>query len=145
MVDETDDYIRNIWQEHFEMEVAHLKHAINLLEKYERTKVSKVLPEPEFPQLLKFGENVEYIREVLKTVGITSIEEEYVPAKELPKDFRFFTHLEKVNGDPETVASHEVIETHIAQFGEDYRFEKKAHPIKALQCRTCDNTTVGTK
>ena len=145
MVDETHDYIRNIWQEHFEMEVAHLKRAVQLLEKYEKTKVSKVLPEPDFPELLKFGENVEYIREVLKSVGLTSIEEEYVPAKDLPKDFRFFKHLETVNGDTDTVASHEVIETHISQFGEDYRFEKKSHPIKSLQCRTCDNITAGTK
>ena len=145
MVDETDDYIRDIWQEHFEMEVAHLKHAIALLEKYEKTKVSKVLPEPEFPELLRFGENVEYIREVLKSVGLTSIEEEYVPVKDLPKDFRFFEHLKTTNGAPEDVASHQVIEEHIAQFGEDYRFEKKSHPIKFLQCRTCDNITVGSK
>lgn len=146
MTDETDDYIRNIWQEHFEMEVAHLKHAIILLEKYERTKVSKVIPEPDFPQLLRFGENVEYIRDIIKnTIHLTSIEEEYIPAKELPKDFRFFTHLKTINENPEDVASHEVIESHIAQFGEDYRFEKKSHPIKALQCRNCDNITVGTK
>ncbi len=145
MVDETDDYIRDIWQEHFEMEVAHLKHAIALLEKYEKTKVSKVIPEPEFPELLRFGENVEYIREVLKTVGLTSIEEEYAPVKDLPKDFRFFTHLKTTNGEPEDVASHQVIEEHIAQFGQDYRFEKKAHPIKSLQNRTCDNITVGLK
>ena len=145
MVDETDDYIRDIWQEHFEMEVAHLKHAIALLEKYEKTKVSKVIPEPEFPELLRFGENVEYIREVLKTVGLTSIEEEYVPVKDLPKDFRFFTHLKTTNGEPEDVASHQVIEEHIAQFGQDYRFEKKAHPIKSLQNRTCDNIIVGLK
>ena len=145
MVDETDDYIRDIWQEHFEMEVAHLKHAIALLEKYEKTKVSKVIPEPEFPELLRFGENVEYIRDVLKTVGLTSIEEEYAPVKDLPKDFRFFTHLKTTNGEPEDIASHQVIEEHIAQFGQDYRFEKKAHPIKSLQNRTCDNITVGLK
>lgn len=145
MVDETDNYIRDIWQEHFEMEVAHLKHAIALLEKYEKTKVSKVIPEPEFPELLRFGENVEYIRDVLKTVGLTSIEEEYAPVKDLPKDFRFFTHLKTTNGEPEDVASHQVIEEHIAQFGQDYRFEKKAHPIKSLQNRTCDNITVGLK
>ncbi len=145
MVDETDDYIRNIWQEHYEMEVAHLKRAIELLEKYEKTKYTHVIPEPEFPTLLAFGENVDYIRGVLKTVGLTSVEEEYLPAKDLPKDSRFFIHLSQINGKTENVASHEVIDTYIAEFGEDYRFEKKPHIIKSLQCRTCDNVTVGIK
>ena len=33
--DESDEYIKNIWLEHFEMEIAHLKLATELLEKYE--------------------------------------------------------------------------------------------------------------
>jgi hypothetical protein len=145
MLDETDDYIRAIWQDHYEMEVAHLKRACELLEQYEGTKVSKVIPNLEFPKLLKFGENKEYIREVLKTVGLTSECEEYVPAGELPKDHRFFMHLKRTNRHPDEVASHEVIEAHISAFGEDYRFEEKKHPIKSLQSRTEDNITAGTK
>lgn len=145
ILDETDEYIKSIWQDHFEMEVAHLKRACELLEKYERTPVKKVIPEPEFPQLLRFGQNKAYIREVLKTVGITSVEEEYVPAKDLPKDSRYFKHLKQINRDPENVASHEIIEEYIAKFGEDYRYEDKSHPIKSLQSRTSDNITAGTK
>jgi rubrerythrin len=145
MMDETDDYIRSIWQDHFEMEVAHLKRACELLEEYEGTPVSKVIPNPEFPKLLAFGENIEYIREVLKTVGLTSVLEEYVPACELPKDHRFFMHLNRTNRHPDDVASHEVIEAHIAEYGEDYRFETKKHPIRCLQSRTEDNITAGTK
>ena len=30
------EYIKNIWKEHFEMEVAHLKRVAKLLEKYEK-------------------------------------------------------------------------------------------------------------
>ena len=145
MMDETDDYIRSIWQDHYEMEVAHLKRACELLEEYENTDRYTVIPEPEFPKLLKFGQNKEYIRDVLKTVGITSVEEEYVPVKELPKDSRFFKHLDRTNRKPEDVASHEVIETFIAEYGEDYRFEEKAHPIKSLQNRSQDNITAGRK
>ena len=145
MCDETDDYIRSIWQDHFEMEAAHLKRASELLEDYEGTKVSKLIPEPEFPTLLKFGENKEYIRNVLKTVGLTSVEENYAMVKDLPKDHRFFMHLKRTNRTPEEVASHEVIEKHIEDFGEDYRFEEKSHPVKSLQNRTSDNTTVGAK
>jgi len=145
MSDETDDYIRSIWQDHFEMEVAHLKRACELLEEYEGTKVSEVIPNPEFPQLLKFGENKDYIREVLKTVELTSELEEYVPAGELPKDHRFFMHLKQINRSPEEVASHEVIDAHISEFGEDYRYEDKKHPIRSLQNRSEDNITAGTK
>jgi hypothetical protein len=145
MLDETDDYIRSVWQDHYEMEVAHLKRACELLEEYEGTKVSKVIPDAEFPTLLKFGENKAYIRDVLKTVGITSVKEEYMPAKDLPKDFRYFEHLSKTNRSPEDVASHEVIVKFIEEYGEDYRYEDKAHPVKALQNRSQDNITVGTK
>ena len=145
MVDESDEYIKSIWQDHFEMEVAHLKRACELLEEYERTPVSKIIPEPEFPDLLRFGQNKAYIRNVLKTVGITSVEEEYVPAKDLPKDARYFRHLKTINRSPEEVASHNVIEEYINKFGEDYRYEDKAHPIKSLQSRTSDNITAGTK
>ena len=145
MLDETDDYIRSIWQDHFEMEVAHLKNASMLLEKYEKKNYSELIPEPEFPKLLKFGENKAYIRNVLKTVGLTSVEEEYVPAKELPKDARFFCHLKQTNRNAEEVASHQIIEEFIAEFGTDYRYEDKPHPIKALQNRESDNITAGTK
>ena len=34
--DEVDEYINDIWAEHFEMEVAHLKIASELLKKYEK-------------------------------------------------------------------------------------------------------------
>ena len=143
MMDESDDYIRAIWQDHFEMEVAHLKRACELLEEYEGTKVSKVIPDPEFPKPLCFGENKEYIREVLKTVGLTSVLEEYVPAGELPKDHRFFMHLQRTNRNPEEVASHQVIVAHIEEYGEDYRYEDKKHPVRSLQSRTQDNITAG--
>ena len=125
--------------------VSKLKHNTELLEKYENTDRCEVIPEPEFPKLLKFGENKAYIRDVLKTVGLTSVEEEYVCVKDLPKDSRLFKHLDMTNRNPEDVASHMVIETYISEYGEDYRYEDKAHPIKALQNREQDNITAGRK
>ena len=141
--DESDEYIKKIWQEHFEMEVAHLKRASHLLKKYEKKNIESVIPNPEFPRLIKFGENKKYIREVLKTVGITSVKEKYVEVKDLPKDCRFLTHLKIVNGNIEKVPSHMVINKYIEKFGKDYRFEEKPHPVKALQDRKKDNVTVG--
>ena len=143
-VDESDEYIKGIWKDHFEMEVAHLKRAAYLLEKYEKKKWKAVVPNPEFPQLLKFGENKKYIREVLKTVGYTSVEEKYVEAKDLSKNHRYFVHLKTTNVSENKVASHLVIEKFIKKFGKDYRFEEKSHPIKELQNRKQDNVTAGT-
>ncbi len=145
MNDESDDYIRQIWKEHFEMEVSHLKKVAELLKKYEKKSYLDVIPVPEFPQLLKFGENKKYIREVLESVGITSVKEKYVNVEDLPDDARFFEHLKTTNQQPNNVASHMVIETYIDKFGKDYRYEDKSHPIKALQNRKKDNTTAGAR
>ena len=143
MQDETDKYIKDIWEEHFYMEVAHLKKATELLKKYENKSVDHVLPTPEFPKLLSFKGNKAYVREILKTVGYTSVKENYILAKELPEDARFFKHLNNINGDDKNVASHMVVEKYIKRFGKDYRYEDKAHPIKPLQVRDNDNTTQG--
>ena len=144
MKDESDEYIKDIWADHFEMEVAHLKLASELLKKYEKKDAVKVVGADEFPKLLKFGENKEYIRKVLKTVGYTSVKEDYVPAHTLPENARFFTHLKTVNVTPKNVASHLVIEKFIKQFGKDYRYEIAPHPVEELQNREKDNVTAGT-
>ncbi|MBE7082435.1 MAG: hypothetical protein E7378_01975 [Clostridiales bacterium] len=144
-LDESDKYIKQIWLEHFEMEVAHLKKAAEMLQKYERKQTKSVIPNGEFPTLLKFGGNKEYIRNVLKTVGYTSVKEEYIEASKLPQDARFFEHLKTINKAPEFVASHLVIEEYINKFGEDYRYCDKPHPIRALSNRKKDDITSGRK
>lgn len=143
MQDETDEYIRNIWREHYEMECAHLKLACECLQKYENKKYNSVISTEKFPKLLSFKGNKQYIRDVLLTVGITSVKEEYMPAKDLPKTSRFFKHLKTLNGNGSKVASHMVIEKSIKKFGKDYRYEDKPHPIKELQDRKNDNICVG--
>ncbi len=141
--DETDPYIKNIWEEHFEMECAHLKRAIECLKKYGRTDYTKVLPKPDFPKLLQFGPNVEYVREVLRnTVWCTAECEGYTSVDNL-KTCRFCDHNTKVNKATRYVASHLVIEKHIKKFNKDYRFEVKPNPIRELQNRKEDNTCVG--
>lgn len=143
MQDETDARIKKIWEQHFYMECAHLKRACQLLKKYEKKQIEAVLPNAKFPKLLSFKGNKEYIRKVLKTVGITSVKEEYVEARSLPEDSRFFKHLKTVNKDDKYVASHLVINKAIQKFGKDYRFEDQPNPIKDLQNRKEDNTQVG--
>jgi hypothetical protein len=144
MEDETDKYIKGIWQEHFKMEAAHLKRVAELLQQYEQKAVKDVIPAPEFPTLLKFGQNKEYIRQVIKdTVYWTSDRENYVDVGKLPEKADFFCHNKKVNGAPVDVASHQVIMKSIKEWGKDYRFQDKPHPIKELDDRKTDNTTVG--
>jgi hypothetical protein len=50
----------------------------------------------------------------------------------LPADHRFFRFQERVN--EETVPSERVIESHIAQTGDEYRFQTEGeHPIDELR------------
>ena len=147
MEDETDKAIKEIWREHFEMEAAHLKHVADLLKKYEKKTVRDVIPLPKFPKLLKFGNsNKEYIRNVIATqVHLTSVNEDYIDVRKLPKTANFFKHNDTVNGgSPLNVASHLVIkDTQKCLGGTDYRFQKGAHPIPALDDRSKDNVAVG--
>lgn len=141
--DESDPYVKEIWQEHFEMEVAHLKLAIQMLEKYENKEVKCVLPKQEFPILLKFGENIDYIRNVIKTANLTSVLEDYISIEKLPNDARFFEYNTFLTGSEDEAPSHEVIEKYIAKNKKDYRVETKPHPLEELQNRKKDNTTLG--
>ena len=45
----------------------------------------------------------------------------------------------------ETVPSHAVINKAIQKFGQDYRYQDKANPVKELQNRKKDNVTLGRK
>ena len=142
--DETDEKVKKIWEQHFKQEVAHLHHAAKLLQTYEGKDWYQVIPDGEFPQLLKFSPQKEYVRKVLKkTVCNTALlEDPAVPVSELPRDAAFFSYQATVNTKPETVPSHAVIEAEIAAAGQDYRFEEKTHPIEELRSRTADNTTL---
>ena len=124
--------------------MAHLHHAARLLQTYEGKDWYQVIPDGEFPQLLKFSPQKEYVRKVLKkTVCNTALlEDPAVPVSELPRDAAFFSYQATVNTKPETVPSHAVIEAEIAAAGQDYRFEEKTHPIEELRSRTADNTTL---
>ena len=142
--DETDPYIKKIWEMFFEFEVAHLHKACELLNKYENKQWQEVIPNGEFPKLLLLGPNIEYVRNILKnTVNCTAVREEYASVNELPIDFDFFKYQEIVNNNVCCVPSHNVIEQYICKNGIDYRFEVAPNPIIKLQDRMCDNVCVG--
>lgn len=144
MKDETDPYIKKIWECYFEYEVAHLHKAAELLQKYENKQWQEVIPDGNFPELLKLGPNIEYVRRILEsTVSYTSVREEYIPLKDVPKDSYFFMYQDIVNDNIPCVPSHMVINEYIRKHGCDYRFEVDENPIKLLRNRRCDNTCVG--
>ena len=141
---ETCEEIKKIWEEHFEMEVAHLKVALSYLKKYENKDVKDLFVDPCFPKLLIFGENKEYVRKVIKdTIENTSYFEDYVNINELEDTSRYCFYQDTTHKNDESVASHQVIEKAIEMFGQDYRYEDKKHPIKELQDRKKDNISIG--
>lgn len=142
--DEKDERIRKVWEMHFEEEVTHLHEAADLLKTYEGKVWQQVLPEGgEFPELLKYRSQKEYIREVLKSVRLTGVEEGWEELDKLPDSFRYFSYNAKINGNVETVGTHLVIDKTISAYGQDWRLQNKEHPIKELSDRKRDNVDVG--
>ena len=142
--DEKDERIKAIWEMHFEEEVAHLHEAARLLQTYEGKVWQECFPSgAEFPELLKFRSQKEYIREVLKSVRLTGVEEGWEELDKVPETFRYFGYNAKINGNIQTVGTHSVIERTIKELGSDWRKQDKDHPIKALADRKKDNTDVG--
>lgn len=142
--DEKDARIKKIWEMHFEEEVAHLHEAAELLRIYGGKVWQQVLPEGgEFPELLKFRPQKEYVRDVLKSVRLTGVEEGFENVDSLPDSFRYFSYNTRIHGKPAAAGTHTVIEKAIERLGQDYRIQDKDHPIRALADRKCDNLNVG--
>ena len=141
--DETDGRIKDIWLMHFEEELSHLRYAAELLEKYDGKVWQQLFPEGgDFPELLCFTPQKEYVREVLKSVRLSGNAETFEDVNKLPDRHRFFSYNKEVQGNVNTMASHMVIEKSIKKAGRDYRFEEQAHPIRELKDGKCDNTDV---
>ena len=145
--DETNSEIKKIWEQCLEQEIAHLHNAVGLLEKYEHKSWQELFPKgASFPDPLHLGENKEYVRKVLaKTVNNTANKEGYIDASHLERNADFFKYQNVVNKQEQQVASHQIISTYISKHGEDYRYEEKPHPVKALRNRKEDNIYVGRK
>ena len=139
--DESDTDIKELWHQFYLEECAHLQKVAKLLEKYECKSWQCVFPDgADFPELLKFGENKDYVRKVLAKTGcFTADREGYKKVAEMNEKAEFFKYNAKVNKPVSSVASHNVIEKHISSYGEDYRYEDKANPIQELRDRKKDN------
>ena len=143
MEDETDQNVRKVWEDFFQMEVAHLHKAADLLKQYEKKDWQQVIPGGEFPEPFHFEPNIDYVRAALNMVDFTAEKEIFKPVSMLPRDYDFFVYQKAVNANVDSVPSHQVIDRAIRKLGRDYRAETAPNPIPGLQNRTVDNTTLG--
>ena len=143
--DEKDPEIKQLYLRCYYEECGHLQRAAEMLEKFEGKTWQCLFPcGGDFPQLIKFDENIEYIREVLaNTVTLTKNREDYIESTRLPAKSHFKKYNSQVNKNPNMEPSHMVTQMHMDKYGEDYRYEVAEHPIPALRDRQKDNITVG--
>jgi rubrerythrin len=134
METESDPRLKKLWEHMLEMEIGHLHADDKLLQEYEGRKAADLLP-PEFPELVVFQSNKEYVREIIEEqVTWTTKGAGYVPVDELPEDHRFYSYQNTVNSSG--VPSHDVIEERIKKSKQDYRLQTEGdHPIDELQPR----------
>ena len=142
--DEVDAHIKSIWEMLFEQELSHLHTTLALVRKHENKDWYDVIPGGDFPELISFSPQKEYIRKILgETVNNTSYFEDYVSVSKLNDSANFFSYQKKTVKDANSMPSHIVIEGHINNFKEDYRVQDKEHPVKALRDRKVDNVNLG--
>ena len=142
--DEVDAHIKSIWEMLFEQELSHLHTTLALVRKHENKDWYDVIPGGDFPELISFSPQKEYIRKILgETVNNTSYFEDYISVSKLSDSANFFSYQKKTVKDANSMPSHIVIEGHINNFKEDYRVQDKEHPVKALRERRQDNVSLG--
>ena len=143
---ETDAYVKKLWEQNLEMEIAHLHKAVELLKKYENKDWQEVIKDGKFPAPISLHENIDYVRKILgETVQYTTCREAYKRVRDLPKDADFFRFQQTISPSDEIVPSHIVIENFIARRGMDYRYQVAPNPVPELRNRRKDNTSVGRK
>ena len=144
LCDESDPNVKKVWEMLLEQEIAHLHASAKNLKKYEKKEWQEVIPNGAFPELISFKSNKNYIRNILKdTVTNTALREGYIDTCKLDEKSDFYKYQKRVIKKDRDMASHLVINDHIERFGKDYRVEDKLSPIKELQDRSFDNTTLG--
>ena len=103
-----------------------------------------MIPQGEFPELLRLHENIAYVRGVLASQAHwTSRLENYVEEAKLPDNAPFYAFQRQLNTPPEQVPTHFVIQNYMDTHGKDYRWQTAEEPIPALRDRTKDDITVG--
>lgn len=117
---EVDPDVKSLWEIHLDMELGHLKSAVDLMKKYTKKDPAEFLPR-ELPDPIVLQPNIDYVRHILATqVDYTANGADIVPLDELDDSHRYYTYQKMVNGD--WIPSEAVIQDHEKRFGGDYRY-----------------------
>lgn len=129
METESDPKVKAIWELHLNMELEHLRLAVELFKKHDTRDVQEVVA-PELPAPVTFEPNKAYLRELIATqIDYTTIGTGYVQdAHE-----RFEKMQEALMGG-EAPPSDRVIVENAGKSGRDYRLETEGpHPVAELR------------
>ena len=142
--DEDDPYIKAVYQRLYLEECGHLAKAAEMLEKYEGKTWQCCFPHgADFPELIKFGGNIDYIREVLaRTVTLTKNQEGYIDVSKVGERSNYKKYNKQVCKDGKDEPAHVTIQKYIKANGQDYRYQIAEHPVAGLRSRTQDNITL---
>jgi hypothetical protein len=127
--EETDPRVKELWEQHLEMEIGQLQVACDFMRRYDGKDAAEILPAA-LPEPMSFRPNKDYVRGVLAAeLELTADGVDFTTDK--PR--RYGAYQEMVHDDS-VVASEEVIEQHVAKFGGDYRVETEGeHPNRRLR------------
>ncbi|HEY8454759.1 MAG TPA: hypothetical protein VIL34_04140 [Actinopolymorphaceae bacterium] len=128
---EPDPKVRAIWDLHLNMELEHLRLACDLMRRYDGREPTEILA-PELPNVLKFEENKQFVRNLLETqIDLTTLGTGYV--REAHE--RFEAMQAAIHGGEEP-PSERVIDEHWEMLGREYRHEPEGeHPVASLRGR----------
>lgn len=95
------------------------------------------------PPFFVLGDHSDAARAVLQEFSsLTRLRDALIPVEQLPAGQAYFAHQSRVVGTGEELPSHRVIARYIARYGTDYRYERRASVLGALQNRRRDNLTL---
>jgi len=129
MEQEPDSRIRALWELHCNMEITHLKDAVELLRRYEGREPEEIGLPRTLPTAVTFESNKDYVRQVLASqVDMTTDRTGYGAAPHP----RYEQYQSAVNAGQ--VPSEAVIDQHREQFHQEYRLETEGqHPVERLR------------
>ena len=138
---ETDAALAALWQAHLTEALEGLEALCALPGVGEAARALRGDAPP--PPFLR-GDTAALVRRLMpRQVTLTMLEDSLVPAGQLPGGCRYAAWQRALCGDGADVPSHRVVSRYAARYGTDYRFERRASPIEALQNRKADNLTLG--
>ncbi|HEY9765235.1 MAG TPA: hypothetical protein V6C82_02685, partial [Chroococcales cyanobacterium] len=100
--DETDPRIRRIWNDHYYMELEHMRIMSEFLSRFEGKVVTDVISS-HFPEAIRFTSNKDYISWVLGTqVGLRSVGHDFVSRENVPSDWlsNYYSGVVNAKGCP---------------------------------------------